>query len=168
VLKAIRLLIDQGNRNIRYIVTGDGELRSDLEQQSQSLNLTPHVEFAGRVSEERLANLQAEADIFLHPQINLSGDKDFEGFGLAIAEAMACGIPVVAGNEGAPKEFVQHGVTGFLVDGSPQEIADATSQLFEDRELRQRIGQNAKRWVRDNLSWDKHIRPFLNESFSEN
>jgi glycosyltransferase involved in cell wall biosynthesis len=65
-----------------------------------------------------------------------------ESFGLVLLEAMAAGKPVIATNLGGPREVVQHGVTGFLVDHTEAtEMALRVRQLLADGSLRRRMGQ---------------------------
>ncbi len=66
----------------------------------------------------------------------------FESFGLAVTEAMACGIPVVSTNRGGPAETVLNGETGFLTPpGRDDLIADRTLQLLADEHLRRQMGE---------------------------
>src|SRR5262249_38216695 len=95
-------------------VLGEGPLRADLEAQTEELQLAGRVRWAGRI-EDPFPTL-CTADLFAFP-------SRFEGFGLALAEAMACGLPVVSFDcpEG-PGEIIRHGVDGVLV---PPEDVDA-------------------------------------------
>jgi glycosyltransferase involved in cell wall biosynthesis len=68
----------------------------------------------------------------------------YEGFGLAILEAMSCGAPVVTSPRGAVPEVV--GDTALMVDGtSPEAIADGLLQYLENPSLREAMGQKARR-----------------------
>jgi len=92
-------------------------------------------EFGGD-KEKRLQN----ADIFVYPSHN-------EGMPIAIIEAMACGLPIVATRVGGIPDLITHGVNGFLVSkGHPGQLADAILKLCKNRELRLRMGcENMKR-----------------------
>src|SRR5439155_6830628 len=81
-----------------------------------------------------------------------------EGFGLACAEAMAHGRAVVATDVGGLRDLVVHGETGLLV--APRDAAalrDALERLLGDRELRRRLGANARERVRELCSWPRIV-----------
>jgi glycosyltransferase involved in cell wall biosynthesis len=77
-----------------------------------------------------------------------------EGFGLAIAEAMACGIPVVATQVGSIPEVVSHGETGLLVPArDTQALYQAIAQLLEDDHLAQQMGQAGQKRAETLFRW---------------
>ena len=105
-----------------------------------------------------LNSVLRDADIFVHPAVWQ------EAFGLVIAEAMATGCPVVASQIGAVPELVVDGVTGLLVPpGDSDAIAGALERLAMDPELRNRLGEAARKraermfdlesCVRHHLEW---------------
>ena len=80
----------------------------------------------------------AAGDVFVCP-------SDFESFGIAVVEAMACGRPVVSTRFGGPTETVLDGQTGFLVDpGDDAALAERVLELLRDAEMRLRFGANAR------------------------
>jgi D-inositol-3-phosphate glycosyltransferase len=88
------------------------------------------------------------ADMLLYPTF-------FDTFGLVIAEAMACGIPVVTTLRAGASDLVQHGETGWLVD-DPRNIdalAEGVRLLVNDSGLRTSLG-NASRAVAEKRTWD--------------
>ncbi len=114
-------------------VVGDGIVRPKIEK------ALPEAYFSGRLSGEELAAAYASLDIFVHT-------GRFETFGLTVQEAMACGVPVVAPNEGGPVDQVVHGETGFLYDPNrPAEMRAAVERLVRDPELRARMGDAGRR-----------------------
>lgn len=84
-----------------------------------------------------------------------------EPFGLIPLEAMACGIPVVALDEGGYKETVQHNVTGFLVPRDPQIIGKKLEELLTHTQLRQTFGKNARSIIEKQWTWEKSLQNFL-------
>ncbi|MCU0848677.1 MAG: glycosyltransferase family 4 protein [Spirochaetes bacterium] len=104
------------------------------------------VKFVGKVDHARLVSLYSTTAVLVMPSLH-------EGFGLPVAEAMACGTPVVASAAGALKEVVDDN-TGILV---PPENAGALSEaimkLLADRGLRMRMGANGRKRVVENFSW---------------
>lgn len=127
--------------NLVYDIVGDGELAASLKDLAAELGITHAVRFHGWVSEESLQAHYANASLFVMPSRG-------EGFGFVFIEALAHGIPVVAGNTDATPEVVIDGETGLLVDPtSVESIAAAIIQLLQDPERRQTMGQNGYRYV---------------------
>lgn len=88
------------------------------------------------IPDSELVRLHNMAKVFVYSSI-------LEPFGLAPVEAMACGTPVVAVNEGGVRESVVHNETGILTDRNEQEFAAAVSELLENYRLRERMGDRA-------------------------
>jgi len=125
--------------DLNLVVAGDGPLR---ELVPQTLGAVPHAEV------ERLLE---RASVLVAP-------CEREGFGLAAAEAMAFGRPVVAASGGALLELVTDGETGILVPPrDPDALRAAVLRLLGDSELRRRLGDRARERARDRLGWDAVI-----------
>jgi glycosyltransferase involved in cell wall biosynthesis len=86
--------------------------------------LSDDIQYLGEVPHEHKVDLLANASALLFPI------RWNEPFGMVMIEAMACGTPVIAFSEGAAPEVVEHGRTGFLVDGE-EEMAAAIGRLGE-------------------------------------
>ena len=99
----------------------------------EELGLESRVRFIGWVEEDDKPALYAGALAFVFPSL-------YEGFGLPVLEAMACGTPVVASRRGSLPEIVGEG--GLLVD-TEEELAEAMAQIVEDEELRTRLRERA-------------------------
>ncbi|MBM3269292.1 MAG: glycosyltransferase [Candidatus Sericytochromatia bacterium] len=114
------------------LVAGEGERRADLEREARDLGLDGAVRFLGR--RDDVSRLLAAADVFCLPSLS-------EGLPLAIAEAMAAGLPVVATPVGGVPEIVQDGETGFLVPpGDAGALAARLAALLADARLREQMG----------------------------
>ena len=100
--------------------------------------------FVGEVPWERVATYLAAADVFVFP-------SSFEGMPNAVMEAMAAALPIVASDIPAHRELLRDGTTGFLAGDVPSFVR-AIETLLRDPGLRQRIGENARDFVRANLS----------------
>jgi len=99
------------------------------------------VTFLGQVTMETLAVEYASADCFCLPTVQ-------EGFGLAFAEAMAAGLPIVSCRVAAVPEIVEDRRTGFLVNPrSPDELAMALETLLINEGLRKDFGDEGRRRV---------------------
>jgi glycosyltransferase involved in cell wall biosynthesis len=132
---------------LRGLVVGDGPLRSELETEARRLGLEGRVVFAGVRQDvpELLPGLDA-----------LAFSSVREGLSMAMLEAMAAGVPVIATDVGGTPELITHGVTGLLVPpGRPESLADALVALLEDAAGAAAIRQAARRCVEDRFSLDR-------------
>ncbi|HEX8904119.1 MAG TPA: glycosyltransferase family 4 protein [Longimicrobiaceae bacterium] len=120
---------------VRVVIAGAGgnEIERELRALSRELGVEETVVFAGfRPDPERVLRT---LDVFV-----LSSRS--EGFSLSTAQAMACGVPVVATRCGGPEEIVDDGATGLLVSpAAPDELADAVARLLRDPAARERMGR---------------------------
>ena len=92
--------------------------------------------FAGALPEALLPALYAACDLYVWPAVR-------EAYGLAMLEAQAAGLPVVAGREGGVAEVVQHGVTGILTPPrDPQAFARAIETLLADPDRRRDMAES--------------------------
>jgi len=134
---AIQALNSLSDRSFEYWILGSGPLETDLKSLVKSLGMESKVKFLG--FRQDIPDLLRQADIFLLPSL-------WEGFGLAVVEAMAAGLPVVVSNVPGLQEVVpQESQAGFLVDpSSPNDIAAALDKLLKDPDLRSRMGKNAQ------------------------
>jgi glycosyltransferase involved in cell wall biosynthesis len=80
-----------------------------------------------------------------------------EPLGLAVLEAMSCGLPVVGVREGGLRETIIHGVTGLLCDGDPDEIAHAIATLLKNKKLCRQMGNNARAEIETHWTWSKSV-----------
>jgi glycosyltransferase involved in cell wall biosynthesis len=130
--------------SVRLRVLGDGPLRGSLETEIAALGLESSVELVGEVADVR--PFLAEADIFV-----LSSRS--EGMPLAVLEAMAAGLPVVASDVGGLGEVVVDGETGFLVPpGDPAELSRKLALLTGDADRRIAFGAAGYRRAEERFS----------------
>ena len=120
---------------IRFIIAGEGRLRSRLEKRARELGVEHSVRFLG--FREDVPKLMKLADAFLFP-------SESEGLGTSVLEAMAAGLPVVASRSGGISEIVEDGVTGFLAEPDDvRSMAEAVARLAEEPELAAGMGAKA-------------------------
>lgn len=123
----------------RLVIAGaDGGATASLQRLCTELSIDAAVSFPGAVDEEEKLRLLQSCAVYAQPTL-------FEGFGLAIAEAMSCGAAVVTCAGGAVHEVV--GEAGLLVPRTPAGIADGMLRLLEDRESVLRLGRLARERV---------------------
>jgi glycosyltransferase involved in cell wall biosynthesis len=122
-------------------IVGAGPESARLRARHAELGLGSTVTFLGEVSAEALAVEYVGADCFCLPSVQ-------EGFGLAFAEAMAAGLPVVSCRVAAVPEIVADGRTGLLVSPRrPDELASALETFLIDEGLRKDYGEEGRRRV---------------------
>lgn len=127
----------------RLAIVGDGPARNELEGEFSG---TPTV-FTGILKGEDLARAYASGDIFLFPSTT-------ETLGMAMIEALASGLPVVAARSGASEEVVDDGETGLLYEPrSDEDFVAAVRRLNDNEGLRAEMGARA-RAVAEGRSWE--------------
>jgi phosphatidylinositol alpha-1,6-mannosyltransferase len=140
--------------DLRYAVVGTGEELESLEALAGRLGVADRVRFLTDVPDRDLPAIYNCAEIYLG--VSRLMEQRVEGFGISLAEASACGIPVVAGRNGGIPEAVRDGETGLLVDAeSPEAVGDALRVLLDDASLRARLGQAGRRSVESYYNWDR-------------
>jgi phosphatidylinositol alpha 1,6-mannosyltransferase len=115
---------------VQFVIVGDGSERRWLEQ------AMPGAQFRGVLEGEPLARAYAELDLFVFPSRS-------ETFGLAVLEAMASGVPVLALAHGGPRFVVEHGLSGWLARDEA-ELLDAAAMLIRHHALRMRLAAGAR------------------------
>lgn len=136
-------------------IAGNGPEFAAAEALVRAERLQQHVAFLGHLDARSLATAYRQADVFLHPQVEI------ETFGLSIADAMAAGLAVIAGCDGAPREYLTPG-SGVIVDGrDPIAIASSLTELFANPHKRLRLGVSAASFASQNFRWDNHVRPIV-------
>ena len=139
------------------VIVGGGPYAPVLRRLAEHAGVAEHVVFTGGLMATELAAHHAMADVFAMPCRTRGGGLDVEGLGIVFLEASATGVPVVAGRSGGAPETVQHGRTGFVVDGgSVDQIADAVSEVLIDPERAAQMGAAGRRWVENQWRWDTH------------
>jgi len=125
---------------VRFLLVGDGSMRGRLVLETARLGVSDHVHLPGHRND--VGVLLSAADLFVMPSVN-------EGMGLAVVEAMACGLVVVASRVGGIPEVVEDGVTGVLVPpDDPGALAAACVDLLGDPDARARMGVEGEKRAR--------------------
>jgi glycosyltransferase involved in cell wall biosynthesis len=135
------------------VVVGSGELAEYNRKLAESLGIEGNVTFAGGVSEELLPQYYAACDLFV-----LASRDNSEGYGLALLEAMATGKPAIGSRVGGIVDVINDEETGLLVEpNQPDELAKAMIRLFQDDELRHRMGIQARQFA-EKHDWSETVR----------
>lgn len=153
LIQAVYQVKQQINKPVKFYIAGDGEIRPQLEQLIQRLDLTNDIILLGARSD--IPDLLNQANFFV-----LS--SKYEGFGLAVAEAMACQCFVIATDSAGPAEIM--GDTGILVEPQNSEkLAQSILQALElSEEQIQENNQLARQRVEELFSLEKSVQIWLN------
>ena len=140
-------------------IVGDGPDRALVEAELERVGITGSVDLLG--NRDDVGELLRRADIFALA-------SRWEVLPLAILEAMAAGLPVVATSVGGVRELVVDGQTGFVVPpGDPRALGQAIGRLVDDPELRRRMGEAGRTRVDDHFDLrtvrDAHVRLYRTE-----
>ena len=139
----------------RFLIAGvKGDGYEALQARIDDHGAGDYVEFLGVVTKEEKIRLMRACTVYLSP-------SRFEGFGLAILEAMACGACVVTSPVGAVPEVV--GDAGVLVDGTDvAEVAAATAALIDDPARRRALGRRAAERAKTLFRYDRRLGDLAN------
>lgn len=125
-----------------WTIAGHGPLQKEIERTIGELGLGDRVQLVGRVPYEHLPSLYYSADVYLQPSIS-------EPWGLAVNEAMACGLPVILSDRcGCREDLVRDGENGFLFDPlAPDGLANALARARSARARWVEMGRASQRLV---------------------
>jgi phosphatidylinositol alpha-1,6-mannosyltransferase len=151
VLHALSRLRER-HPDLHYAVVGSGEERDALEAEARELGVADRVRFLTDVPDRDLPALYNCAEIYLG--VSRLMEQRVEGFGISLAEASACGLPVIAGRSGGIPAAVRDGETGILVEADRVEaVVEAVGRLLGDPALRARLGAAGRRAVEQHYNW---------------
>ncbi len=152
-MKGLSFLLDalaklRTERDVRLTIIGKPARNSRASHAISELGLSNVVTFVSGVSDRRIVELYAEAELAVVPSL-------YEGFSLPAIEAMSCGVPLVATTGGAlPEVAGTHGETCFLTEpGDSEALAAVLRAALEDPEARQRVGVAGRHRVINQWSW---------------
>lgn len=148
-------------RPAELVVCGDGPERARLESLAAELGVADVVTFAGRVSDERLRDEYANADVFVLPAV-VDARGDSEGLGVVLLEAMSADVPVIASAAGGITDIVEDGVSGLLVPpGDAAALAAALDALADDDARATELGRAGHRRLDERFSWSAIVPRWL-------
>ncbi|WP_085522136.1 glycosyltransferase family 4 protein [Tuberibacillus sp. Marseille-P3662] len=146
---AVSKLIKKYN-NLHYYIVGKGESEQYLRDLVTEHQLQDHVTFLGAKSKEEVKQLMEQCDVFSMPSWN-------EAFGIVYIEAMACGKPIIGTRGEGVEEVVSNESNGFLVPPQDEDaLATVIDKLFENEQLRRKVGGNAKELIEEKFTWKRN------------
>jgi glycosyltransferase involved in cell wall biosynthesis len=165
LLEAVKLMKERGYAGkIRVLVVGPfSDILSYSTKSAHSLSLLTLaqetemrriVTFTGPIDHPSLSKLLASSDIFTLP-------SRAEALGVALLEAMSCGLPVVGSRVGGIANVIQHGVNGYLVSpNNPSDLAAKLTSLVDAPDLRRKMGAAGRLRAVETYDWRVVARKF--------
>jgi len=136
-IRAVSQLVQQGHQ-VKYLIIGDGPEEMTLRGLAKELKIEKDVIFSGYVTEEVKYQYLSQSDIYLLPSLH-------EGFGICLLEAMYCGLPIVATNNGGQTDFLIDGKNALLVPTKNWEIlAETIDEICCDKSKMSKMSANNK------------------------
>lgn len=133
------LLLHSRNPDVHFVFVGEGPMEGELRHLAAQFRLQGRLHFAGLRRDMR--SVYPALDVVV-------SSSNSEAMPLALMEAMACGLPIVATRVGGVPDLVEHGETGWLVGaGEFDDIAGRCAELVADAALRRRMGERARQRV---------------------
>jgi len=140
--KNLELVIDsakdvlQQSSRFKYMIIGDGPLRSKLERITEKHQISEHVIFTGYVDQKNLNDFYSRADLYINA-------SPIETQGLSLIEAMHFGIPLLSIDTGAAAELFEAPI-GLLFKNSKQDLTRAIFEIVKDHHVFKKYGKRAK------------------------
>ncbi len=145
--------------NIRLTIIGSGPEEDFLKRKCKFLRIEDHIRFLGKRPPKEIPKNLSKADIFIFP-------SHHESFGLAILEAMASYLPILASRSTAIPELVHDGENGLLHSpGNINELAKNLKTLIENDTLRKSMGKKSRE-IAQNYSWENIINKLIKIYFN--
>ena len=146
--------------NILYVISGDGPDKENIKQAILKNSLEKKVLMLGYIKDKDRNILFNNCDIFVQPNIKITGDM--EGFGISVIEAGACGLPVIASDLEGLKDAIKNNENGFLAESeNAKEFEQKILELLSNDTYTKEFGKRARKFVIDNFSWDKIAKRYL-------
>ncbi len=147
LIKAIAL-VEERMPNLRLVVIGDGEQREELERLINQLRIDSKVQLLGFLPHQQISEYLNISDVFI-----LSSRH--EGLGIALIEAMACGVPVIGSRVDGIVDIIDEGKNGILVpSGDAKVLAEGIERLLQDENLRDNFIEEGFKKVEERFLWD--------------
>lgn len=153
--KGFQLVIEalQELKDFKYILIGEGDYLVKLKELAKKFKVEDRVLFIGGIDNKELPKYLNIADIFIQPSIG------HEAFGITIIEAMACGLPVVASNNGGIVDIIEEDKVGYLFEiKNLEELIEKVHKCYENRNI---IAKLAIKHVNDNFTWKSSVNKLL-------
>ena len=143
LVRAIPIVIKE-IPNTQFIIGSSGNLKKELEELVEKLNVKSSTIFTGRISDEEFPNYVASADIYVSTSLSDAGLSS------STAEAMSCGLPVIVTEDPDNRYWIEDGVNGFIIPvKSPNILAERIIKLINNKKLRKEMGEKNRKIIEE-------------------
>jgi glycosyltransferase involved in cell wall biosynthesis len=151
-------LLDARGYPFRCILVGDGPLHSAITKQVHELGLSERVHLVGALDQTLTQEIVRSANVVVLPSI-ITGKGKMEGVPVALMEALAARVPVVATDISGVGELIEDGLTGLLVrERDPEAMARALGRLASEPMLGEQLAEAGRTRVAETFSLEKNVR----------
>ena len=153
----------ENDDRLRYLLIGEGDLRTKLQKRAVDLNLQQLFVFTGLVPHHEAPQYLAACDILVSPHLGFEDGTKFFGSPTKLFEYMAMGKAIIAGKLEQIEEIIVDGVNGLhMVPGDATQLSQLITKLADDPGLRKHIGAQARTDVVKNHAWASNVDRILN------
>lgn len=157
LIKAASVLA-RADANVKFQIIGEGKERASLEDLIRQKGLDNVVSLRGRVPNSEMQKYLASSDIYVDTFHSKIGGG---GIGVAVMEAMACGLPIVAARRPGIEAGVLEGKNGFLyTHGKPQEMADRIMKIIDGTGMLRVFGRKSRDIALEIGDWNRNMAEF--------
>ena len=161
VIEALCTVREQ-HRNFKYVIAGEGSYEKVLRELVKSKGLEDKIVFAGAVQHEDVWNFYDLCDIFAMVNRTIPEKENIEGLPNVLMEAASRGKPIITGTDGGSEEAVEHGESGYVVDGNDAgRIAEHIIDLISDKDKGRRFGARGRQKMLDEFTEEGMIERYL-------
>ncbi len=141
--------------DISFIIAGDGRDSNRLKKKIKKIGLQKRFIFLGQIEKDQMIKLYQNATLFILPSYR-------EGLPTVLLEAMSCGLPIIATDVRGNRDLITNGKNGLLIPPKdPKKIAETILTLLNDKKLMKQLGNNARKTIIKNYTWNAVSNKFL-------
>ena len=149
LVKATDHLLKNGMKNFIIMIVGEGEQRIILEKMIEDFSIQKYIKLVGIRSD--VMNLMKEADLFVMT-------SRYEGLSIAMIEAMACGLPIIASDAPGINPYIKSGINGLLFPiGDDKALSKNIIKLGNNKKLRKKLSIEGKKCFNSEFNMIKNI-----------
>jgi len=146
---SVKGVLNEFRGEAKLLIIGDGVFRQDYQKFAEELGVADRVFFAGWVDNAKLPDYYRLADVVVLPST-----VGIESFGIVLAEAQSCGVPVISSDWPGVRLTLENNKTGYLVKpGDENDLKEKLKKLLNDDKLRKEFGINGRLRVLEKYDW---------------
>lgn len=158
VLAEAALKVVSQKQNISFIFVGDGFFRKSTENIIKSRYKGNKIVFTGAIPYKLIPNYLSVCDILVNPTKSTPDKSEFFGSPTKIFEYMSMGKAIISSNVGQMGKILEHKKDAYLVEpDNPSILAQVIIELSGNKELRKKMGKNARKKIVKNYTWEKNV-----------